>query len=270
LDVAPVRINDLRVFNFGAKMSGTILACSRCELVFFPASTVSEGGEIGPSLLEAFEGLLSDVIHEGAKVVIDTSAINRLAHIMPKVLAEGGGAAYRVIVGPSFHNERGHLLIGLLQTIGALNTRRLGRIADFYSLEIAGFEDDHRPVWEIPQLTDWFFQLHEKVPSLPYWLAAEYLPSYYRTVFPGVTEEFMATLRRRLYSGHPFDTLLADGNRPLVLRQLAAVIASVWGEGNEMLRSLFPEDRETELRVRASCTQRINPVVDNLIRLEPT
>ena len=69
------------------------------------------------------------------------------------------------------------------------NTLRTSAIHERISVEIDGYSDDPRNLWQIPQVAAFFHQLRKAFPSLPFWLGKDAWPVFFRCVAAGLPSD---------------------------------------------------------------------------------
>lgn len=169
-----VPVHDL---NSSSVFSGTLLACQSCGRVFCPPSFI---GEDQRTLLP-----LDSLTGTGS--LRQAAANPRFAVVLPDALPPRT-KQYRCILGRPFHSEDGLRFVRsiLWHCVFAQNTEHLKDLPERLSLEIDGYSDDSREIWQVPELTSLFYRIHDEVPAIEFWLTAESMSVFLKTAAAGV------------------------------------------------------------------------------------
>lgn len=251
---------DLRTFVNGSlfadyKIAGNVLQCRECDAIYLNTVILDETGFLKPNpiIQAALDG------NEKVNLAFSEATFEKCVGIFPNQ-APPATSVYRVVLGRHALTPRTHDLMGLLLwTVLAANTAITGRITHLVSIGVAGFGKDTRELYEVPEVKNWFFELHKKLPYLPFWLTEDDIPFYYATVTAGVDQSYLDSVKLKVGVTSRYFTVLLNNKIPPSARNLAAVEASVWGEGNNLVeKAMFSENPSVARSVIASATSRIN------------
>lgn len=157
-------------------VSGSLLECIYCGRRFCPPSVVLEDQRTLQSLQEYAAGREVRNAPDTLLIAVDATP--------PKT------TIYRCTVGRSFLSQVGmrYLRTALWGCVLRANTPAHQRIPERITIDISGYSDDQRELWEIPEVAEFFYMLHEEIPGIEFWMPIDYLRLFVRVATAGVPQ----------------------------------------------------------------------------------
>lgn len=161
---------------------GTGLQCTSCKRSFLESSVILDDNRTIQPIHNFVESSIRQrqISLPGAAVIMATPEPPRTTE-------------YKCILGRPFHTEIGidFLQHFLLECILLLNTLTFRTMTERLSIEIDGYSEDKREIWQIPELTSFFYKMHKQIqfPSIAFWLTGNSLKLFLKTVAAGMPQE---------------------------------------------------------------------------------
>jgi hypothetical protein len=153
-------------------LKGNILFCSNCRRAFIETGVILEDGKTYASLQS-----IANKSHNPLAAIFSEPEPPRTNH-------------YRCVLGRKFHSPDG--IIFLKETVWDIlhhNVRKLGKVTEQLSLEIDGYSNDSREIWQIPEICDFFFKVHDEVPAIEFWMTKETLNRFLYAAAAGMPKD---------------------------------------------------------------------------------
>jgi len=226
-------------------LDGAGVACQECKCLFVPTSIVDAEGRLQK---------LADL-----NLVRASSFKRACIFSLPPPPSTH---VYHVVVGPEFLNQSGASVLGSLIMLVVTSTFLARETKQLLDIGVDGYHNDPRPLWEIPEVCNWFFQIHEQLPYLPFWLTTESFKIYLMAASAGASEQFIAELASRLPTDWSEREFLL-GKSSLERRQRKAVtLSTLVLDGYSFVDRVFGKYPEALDRVVSSGNARIRGAVE--------
>lgn len=152
----------LREIDSSNSFNGTLRHCAGCSRLFWDSGLILDDQNSYASL-EA-------VMTSGSRYLSIPKRATLLAEPAPPKTE-----IYRCILGSSFHSQHGIDFVRsvLWHPVLTQNTARLQCIAERISIEIDGYSEDNRELWEIPEICNLFYRMHEEITGIEFWMTHE-------------------------------------------------------------------------------------------------
>ena len=144
------------------------------------------------------------------------------------------------------------------------------RFPTLVRLEIDGYNNDPRELWEIPEVISWYGNLHFKYGFLPFFLDEGSIQLYLSHVMIFKDDHYSYSDLEELEEiyGIGKDAIntskmtIKRGNRKKVIRDInmLVVVTEVYEKGNQLINETFSGDNDTIERLIDAATQRISSV----------
>jgi len=169
----------LQELNRDSIFSGTLLRCISCGRLFCDSSVILEDLRT----LQPLRTWVEDATQE------HPASLPRAAFVHADP-SPPRTTVYKCILGRPFHSEIGMKFIRsiLWNCILIPNTLKHRTITERLSIEIDGCSEDKREIWQIPELTSFFYMLHDQVPAIEFWLTADSLKVFLKTATAGIPQ----------------------------------------------------------------------------------
>ena len=172
----------LQELNKDSHFSGTLLLCSSCGRIFCDSSVILEDQRTLQPLRTLVEGSM-----QHHHVSLPRVAFVSANPFPPRT------TIYQCILGRPFHSEVGMEFIEsiLLFCILVPNMLKHRKITERLSIEIDGYSEDKREIWQIPELTSFFYMMHKQIqfPAIEFWLTPDSLKLFLKTAAAGIPQE---------------------------------------------------------------------------------
>jgi ankyrin repeat protein len=169
------------------RFSGTPKMCQSCRRVFLDSSVLLDDNRT----IQSLDGLVKDATR-GGQLRLPPTIFLKAEPNPPRT------AIYRCVLGRAYHSEAGREFLQnlLLFCILARNTLVNGRIAERLIIEIDGYSEDKREIWQIPELASFFYMLHNQVqfPALEFWLTSDSLKVFIKAAVAGIPQDQKKTI----------------------------------------------------------------------------
>lgn len=151
----------LRELDSSKPFDGSILYCAGCSRLFWDSGFVLEDQRTIVNL--------ESIVTSGSRHSIPNGAVIITEPAPPRT------NLYRCILGPAFHCQQGvdFVMSVIWHPVLTENTAKLGCIAERVSIEIDGYSEDERELWQIPEVSDLFYKMHEEILGIEFWMTQE-------------------------------------------------------------------------------------------------
>jgi hypothetical protein len=161
---------------------GSAISCRSCQRVFFdPSILLDDKKTIQPLDVFLKSGAGSGQLRLSPTIFLNPDPGPPRTTI------------YRCILGRAYQSEIGKQFLQdfLLFCILARNTLTRGRITERLAIEIDGYSEDKREIWQIPELASFFYMLHAKIqiPAIEFWLSEDSLKVFLKAAVAGIPQE---------------------------------------------------------------------------------
>jgi len=161
------------------RFSGNLLLCRSCKRMFCDSSILLDDKRT----IQSVAALVKSA-NQGGQVSVPSSIFLKAEPDPPRT------AVYRCILGRAYQSEAGKDFLKdfLLFSILIRNTLIRGSITDRLIIEVDGYSDDKREIWQIPELASFFYMLHVEAgfPAIAFWLTADSLKLFMCAAAAGV------------------------------------------------------------------------------------
>lgn len=233
-------------WNKNSPFNGDLLLCPSCARLFCESSVVLEDERT----MKPLRTLLGD----GSQPNPD----------LPRLLFVSADPSpprtthYKCVVGRRFQSELGVEFIRnvLWYPILLLNLGTGRALIESLSIDIDGYSEDEREIWQIPEVTSFFYRLHKEVPTIEFWLTADSLKVFLKTAAAGIPQArktellqmsaAMDATMKQMEMGAPLD------NIPDELQLLRWLMIEAGAKIASMLTNVFKDQPKLMRRIEAS------------------
>jgi len=160
---------------------GSASSCRSCRRVFFDSSILLDDQRT----IQPLDAVVKSGT-EGRRIPLSPTIFLKSEPSPPST------AVYRCTLGRPYHSKAGKEFLQdfLLFCILARNTLTQRCITERLVIEIDGYSEDKREIWEIPELSSFFYMLHTQIqiPALEFWLSEDSLKVFLKAAVAGMPQ----------------------------------------------------------------------------------